>query len=70
MHAGETHLQMVERHVRDAEGHVARQRRVVERLAREGQSTRLAVDLLVEFHRALRNHRDELALLKGRGSVT
>jgi hypothetical protein len=65
---GETHLQMAERHVRDAEGRVARQRRAVEELARDGHTTRLAVELLVEFQRALRNHRDELALLKGRAT--
>jgi hypothetical protein len=60
----ETPLQTGERHVREAEERVARQRQVVKELARDGHPTSVAVDILVQCHADLRHYREEVAILR------
>jgi hypothetical protein len=59
MHA-ETELEMVERHVRQGERHVARQREILAELGRGGHSTAFARDLLVLFEWTQLQHRIHL----------
>ena len=61
---GETSLQHAERHVREGEKRIAQQRGLVQGLARDGQSTRLAVTILTEHRAALRQVRDHLARVR------
>jgi hypothetical protein len=61
---GESRLQMAERHVRDAEAHVARQRRIVLDLSGHGHPIDLALELLDEFERSLRDHRASLERIR------
>jgi FixJ family two-component response regulator len=63
---GETELEMVERHVREAERHVLRQRQIIEQLLEGHHSTALAEQLLTEFEQTLHDHRAHLARLTGR----
>jgi hypothetical protein len=63
---GETELEMVERHVREAERHVLRQRQIIEQLFEGNHSTALAEQLLTEFEHTLRDHRAHLARLTGK----
>ena len=56
----ETELEMVERHVREGERHVARQREILAELGRDGHPTAIARDLLVLFEWTLAQHRAHL----------
>jgi hypothetical protein len=69
MTAGESELERVERHVREGEVHVARQREIVDRLAPSGEVAGIARTLLAEFEDTLDLHRARLARLRkaGRG---
>jgi len=53
-----------EEHVLQAERHVARQRRIIDKLTRLGQSVVLARESLAEFERALLVHRGHLQKVK------
>jgi uncharacterized coiled-coil protein SlyX len=57
-------LQQAEQRVREIEERVAQQRRLVQELARDGDSTRVAVTILTESRMALRHLLDHLALLR------
>jgi hypothetical protein len=59
----ETELQMVRRHVRQGEVHIARQRDIITRLHDGGNDTGAAEDLLALFERTLVAHRAHLARL-------
>jgi hypothetical protein len=60
----ETELEMVARHVRDGERHVARQREIIAELTSRGASTEQATDLLMQFEDTLLQHRRHLARLE------
>jgi hypothetical protein len=64
MRPGETLLQMAERHVREGEEHVAKQRRIVADLREGGHPTRVAETLLDEFEATLADHRAHLARIR------
>ena len=64
MAEGETELQMVQRHVRQGEAHVARQHEIVAELRERGHPTDMAVVLLGEFEDLLRLHEAHLARLE------
>ena len=66
MAKGETELQMVQRHVRQGEAHVQRQREIVTNLWERGAPTDIAVTLLEAFQDTLRQHKAHLARLEGR----
>ena len=59
----ETELEMVERHVREGERHVSRQREIVRELFDHNHPTQLAEQLLVAFEQTLLDHRAHLARL-------
>jgi hypothetical protein len=63
---GETELEMVERHVRQAERHVLRQRQIIEDLFERHHPTALAEQLLTEFEHNLRDHLEHLERLTGK----
>lgn len=52
----ETLLQMAERHVREGEALIARQRRLIDKLARDGHSTDDAQEFLQNFLKAQAEH--------------
>ena len=56
----ETEQEMVERHVREGERHVARQREILAELGRDGHPTAFARELLVIFEWTLAQHREHL----------
>jgi len=56
---------MVERHVREGEEHVARQRGLVDRLSSSGEVAGIARTLLAEFEDTPDLHRAHLARLQG-----
>jgi hypothetical protein len=56
----ETEQQMVERHVRQGEQHVVRQREILAELGRGGHPTAFARELLVLFEWTLTQHRKHL----------
>lgn len=56
----ETELEMVERHVRQGERHVARQREILAELGRDGHPTAFARDLLALYEWTLAQHRAHL----------
>lgn len=60
----ETELQMVQRHVRQAKMHIARQENLIESLARDGHPTDLAKDLLQLFRRNLKAHSEHLETIQ------
>ncbi len=60
----ETEREMVERHVREGQEHVARQREIVERLPVSGEVAEMARSLLVEYEETLALHRAHLARLQ------
>ena len=60
---GETRLQIAERHVRQAEMHVARQQQMIEKLRRRNRSTVDDEKLLHIFMETLRVHQDDLEKL-------
>lgn len=57
---------MAERHVRDGEARVARQREVVLQLRAQGRDSRLAEALLAQFEDILAAHKVHLQRLKSR----
>jgi len=65
----ETELEMVQRHVREGEAHVERQREIVAELRARGDRTDLAVALLAEFEDMLRQHRAHLARVETKGAA-
>jgi hemerythrin len=52
----ERHLAQAERHVSEGENTVARQRRVVTELSKDGHDSRLAQELLTQFETAQAAH--------------
>lgn len=60
----ETELEMAERHVREAEAHVARQEETVQQLRRDGHDTKQAEALLTTFEATLVEHRRGLDLVR------
>jgi hypothetical protein len=63
---GETELQMVQRHVREGEAHVLRQREIVARMGERRAPTDVAVTLLEAFQDTLRQHKAHLVRLEAR----
>ena len=63
MASAETELEMVQRHVRQGELHVARQLEIIAEMVLRRQSTELAERLLVGFESSLCAHRDHLSEL-------
>ncbi|MBS3649662.1 hypothetical protein KEU06_13700 [Pseudaminobacter sp. 19-2017] len=61
---GETEIEMVRRHVREGERHVAIQKSILDDLAAAGRPTDLAKKLLAEFEETLAQHRAHLARLE------
>jgi hypothetical protein len=59
----ETEREMVERHIREGEAHVARQREIVERLPPTGEVADMARTLLANYQETLNLHRAHLARL-------
>ena len=59
-------IETVERHIREAEEHVARQREIVDRLPSSGEVAELARSLLVQYEEVLSLHRAHLARLLGK----
>jgi hypothetical protein len=53
------HLEMAERHVAEGEQHLARQRKLIAELERDGHDTALAIELLHEFERTQASHIEE-----------
>ena len=60
----ETLLEMAERHVRQGEHHVTRQREIVAKLRKHRHSTDLAEKLLMNLQDLLEMHRQHLARIK------
>ena len=60
MNAVETRLEMAQRHVRNGEKRVSRQREIIAEIALRRQSTDLAEALLIKFQNALDAHNDQL----------
>jgi hypothetical protein len=58
--AGETHMQMARRHVREGEARVQRQRVLIGRLHDLRADTSTAEQLLAEFEHSLDDHRTSL----------
>lgn len=58
--AGETEIEMVQRHIRQAEKHVSRQLEIIAAMTLRKQPIGLAEKLLFNFERSLRGHRDHL----------
>jgi len=50
------HLEMAQKHVTEGEQHIARQRRLIAELERDGHDTALALELLREFERSQAAH--------------
>lgn len=63
----ETEREMVERHVRDGEHHVATQREILEHLRMHGRDTALAERTLANLEAMLALHHGHLARLKSGG---
>jgi two-component system chemotaxis response regulator CheB len=63
---GETELQMVQRHIREGEAHVQRQREIVTKMWERGAPTDLAVSLLEAFQGTLRQHIAHLVRIEAR----
>lgn len=68
MGAAETKLEMLRRHCREGEGHVARQRALVARLVADGLPTKEARELLVTFEDLQRQHEAHLARAEAEAS--
>ena len=63
MVALETELAMVQRHVRQGERRVSRQREIIAEIAFRMQSSHFAETLLANFDSCLDSHKDHLARL-------
>jgi hypothetical protein len=62
----ETELQMVQRHVREGEAHVQRQREIITKMSERDAPTDIAVTLLEAFQDTLRRHKAHLVRLEAR----
>ena len=60
MAVGKTELEMVERHVRQGEGHVSRQLEIIADMTLRNQPTTVAKSLLLNFEISLRAHKAHL----------
>jgi len=60
----ETLLEMVERHVREGEAHVRRQRAIILELREIGYPTETAEQLLLQFETTLECHRQHLSRIR------
>lgn len=58
------YMQLAERHVRDGEARVARQREIIEELRQGGHPTLDAENLLTTFEESLREHQRRLTQLR------
>jgi hypothetical protein len=58
------HLAQAEEHVAQGAMHIARQREIVDQLARDGHDNRLAAELLSTFESTQANHLADLARLR------
>ena len=63
--SSETELEMIQRQVRKAEEHVARQREIVSRLPPSGDIAEMARALLAELEESLTHYRTHLTQLQG-----
>ena len=63
---GETEQQMVQRHVREGEANLRRQREIVTKLWERGAATDMAVALLEQFQVTLRLHKAHLVQIETR----
>lgn len=63
----ETEIEMVQRHVREGEEHVVRQREIVASLPPDSDLADTAHQLLTLFEKSLEGHRDHLARLLHEG---
>lgn len=63
MRVGETELEMVQRHDRQGERHVAQQLKIIAHMQLRKWSTGLAENLLFNFEEALRAHQEHLERL-------
>lgn len=63
--SGETEIAMVQRHIREGEKHVARQREIVAGLPPDSALAKTARQLLTQFEDALDGHRAHLVRLLG-----
>lgn len=61
--SGETEIEMVQRHVREGEEHVVRQREIVATLPPDSDLAVTAHQLLTAFEETLESHREHLARL-------
>ena len=52
-------LRMADRHIAEAERHVLRQEELLSEMRMKGADTRLAEELLAEFHHSLRMYRGD-----------
>jgi hypothetical protein len=69
MRAGETELEMVQRHVRESEARIIRQREIVAKLPAGSDLLLLGESLLADLEDALRQHKAHLARIEARGGV-
>ncbi len=69
MGAEETDLEMVRRHVRQGEGHLASQRAIIARLKASHLPTDEAEALLDTFEDVQRLHKAHLTRLEGKGDL-
>ena len=60
---GETEIEMVQRHIRQGEGHVASQREIVASLPPDSPLAENARQLLTQFEETLESHHEHLARL-------
>jgi len=65
----ETSLELARRHVREGEARVTRQRKIIARMPPTAELSRTARRVLQGFERILRDHKDHLARLEGRGTA-
>jgi hypothetical protein len=63
---GETELQMVQRHVREGEAHVQRQREIVAEMLERGAPADISATLLEAFQDTLRLHKAHLVRIEAR----
>jgi hypothetical protein len=68
-HSEVGHLALAERHVAEGEQHLARQRKLVAELQRDGHDTALAIELLHEFERTQASHIAERDRLRAELSI-
>lgn len=55
---------MANRHIREGEAHVSRQREIIAQLQRDGHATATAESLLSEFETTLDEHKEHKALIE------